>query len=123
MDEVEVKPLNKTTIRKHRRLGELFDKQNGLCVYCKKPMWLGSRGETGAWNDQATMEHIKPLSKGGSKGKRHNQKASCKQCNHTRKTIPHMVFLIFTQLNLVATLKQFIKYKNSMTKRKRRKRT
>ena len=97
--------MNKSTIRKHRRLAELYDKQGGLCVYCKKKMWLRSRGEEGPWKDQATLEHVKPLSKGGSKGKRRNQKASCKECNQGRKTIPHILFWICTKVNLVEHLK------------------
>lgn len=60
----------------------LFDKQNGLCHYCKKPMSLTSRTMKGApARNFATFEHLRRLIDGG-KTNSHNVVLAHRVCNH-----------------------------------------
>lgn len=56
---------------------ELFRKDSSCC-YCKAEMSLHPCDDRAA-----TIEHIKPLSRGGADS-RHNIKLACKPCNQAR---------------------------------------
>ncbi len=46
-------------------------RQNGLCLYCLSPISL----------QEATLDHIVPLSKGGNRSDMDNLIAACSKCN------------------------------------------
>ena len=76
-----------------RRRKILYNEQGGRCIYCDKEMWLRSENMSGKRHLEATLEHIKPLSQGGSHMQRTNQAVSCITCNGLRGIIPHNVFI------------------------------
>ena len=77
----------------HRRntLVQLFNEQSGVCPYCMGEMTL----ERGEYNT-ATIEHIVPISKGGS-NLRANFMAVCSHCNNERGNKPLGIHLIAIQ--------------------------
>jgi len=57
-------------------------KQNGKCFYCYKELWTGKPEHNADCKrgDLATIDHIKPRSKGGS-NRKENIVISCQECN------------------------------------------
>ena len=76
--------------RNHRRniLVKMFNEQGGVCPYCSEPMTL-----TKNFNNTATIEHIRPKSKGGSND-HENLMAACYSCNQDRGNQLLSIFLI-----------------------------
>lgn len=74
-----------------------YYQQQGLCIYCEKPMWLDdikafakqqsiTTGQ--AKQSQCTAEHLIPKSQGG-KDEQRNIAAACLFCNQTRHKSKH----------------------------------
>lgn len=74
-----------------------YYQQQGLCIYCEKPMWLDdikafakqqsiTTGQ--AKQSKCTAEHLIPKSEGG-KNEQRNIAAACLFCNQTRHKSKH----------------------------------
>ncbi len=59
-----------------------FDRQSGLCHWCRRPMFLAPPGVDSTRPDLATREHLVPRSRGGGEGE--NVVLACKKCNNER---------------------------------------
>src|ERR1700743_1504584 len=79
-----------------KRLIRLRDRarvrQNGVCYYCQRPMWVANRSEfarihglsdRAARQFQCSAEHLVPISQGGGNTSA-NVVAACVFCNRTR---------------------------------------
>ena len=84
-----------TATKKHRFTA--YYQQQGLCIYCEKPMWLDDikafAKQQSITTDQAkqskcTAEHLIPKSEGGENAQR-NIAAACLFCNKTRHKCKH----------------------------------
>ncbi|HWG06018.1 MAG TPA: hypothetical protein VG271_13475 [Beijerinckiaceae bacterium] len=82
--------------RKRRQLVRLFERQNGLCFWCKKPMhlWVHVQGETPPI-DSCTIDHLdsrlSPMRGKHPHGEiRHV--ASCWKCNNERANEEHRAY-------------------------------
>lgn len=86
-----------------------YEKQNGKCIYCRKPTWLPEEGRRGKRKKKmATVEHIIPRSRGGTY-KRENLAMSCSACNNRRKAIDHFLFLrCYNNQQRIRSLKRHI---------------
>lgn len=62
---------------------ELFNKQNGKCCYCDRPMVIMPRGAGHVPPNAATLEHLRT---GRRKGwtRRDEMAAACRECNDMR---------------------------------------
>ena len=83
-------PNSRTSLKNQRN--KAFKNQNGLCYYCKLPMWNTKASDfaskfcisiKAANMFQCTGEHLIPYSEGGP-SKQKNIVASCKFCNQQR---------------------------------------
>ena len=139
----EKQPFCYTTRRKRRRITKLYKDQKGLCIYCKKQMWLPwSLDNVLDWDEglvrdhnrhvnfkaRATLEHKKALTKGGSKKRMKNLACSCSECNGKKGSLPHHIFAIVHKSDTLYKLTKEIRrlyhrYKNSLraTQKRRRK--
>lgn len=88
----KVKHLSKASRWRHKRVYRLWVIQNGRCCYCNSIMWVRYFHEKGKPGKLATLEHKKPLSRGGSTRGWSNHASSCKNCNATRSSFPHLLF-------------------------------
>jgi len=66
----------------------LFCRQEGICFYCEQPMTMRSHRKDPL---RATIDHLQPLSQGGSRSME-NEVAACFGCNNARGTTPWLVF-------------------------------
>lgn len=100
-----------------RKIDICFKVQHGKCIYCQVPMWRkppeisikrprGTFKQTlsGHLGKMATLEHIIPTGKGGSRSNSTNHVTSCFKCNQTRKAINHKLFLFITKMGLMDVL-------------------
>ncbi len=69
--------------QRHLWLRTHFAFQNGKCKYCKFPMVMNPYGWRKHHNDDATLDHVEPLSKGG-KDSFANTVAACHSCNNKK---------------------------------------
>jgi 5-methylcytosine-specific restriction endonuclease McrA len=77
------KTLNSASKRKLKM--KLFGTaETKRCCFCRRVLWF----------EDATLEHVKPLSEGGS-WDISNLKLSCDDCNQERGTDEFMAFLTF----------------------------
>jgi len=126
----EKKPLNRNIRARRYRVVKIWKEQNGICIYCKKKMWLPyepdnifkNTAQRGKRKNRATMEHLYPVARGGSRKKRNNQALSCYTCNHKKRDIPHSIYIWihrFDRLYKLALLyrKVYHKTKNGVYKR------
>ena len=60
-----------------------YKEQKGLCAYCKKYLKF----------EDATLDHITPLSKGGN-WKQKNLQITCVLCNNRKGSILHEKFIV-----------------------------
>lgn len=69
-----------------------FQIQNGICLYCKYPMWLNKQSKFASQHNisikkarlfRCTGEHLVPHSDGGAVAQE-NIAAACQFCNQTR---------------------------------------
>lgn len=111
-------PFSYATRRKRRKITQLFKEQNGLCVYCKKPMWLPWDLENiFEWTEgkiphtkhkhfksRATLEHKKPRANGGSKINLKNLACSCSECNGRKGNLSHYTFVIVHRSDILYKL-------------------
>lgn len=112
-------PYSYSTRRKKRRITQLYVKQKGRCIYCKKDMWLPWNPENifeiaiirSDFKSRATLEHKKAISNGGSKKKFHNLACSCLECNGRKGSLPHILFTIIHKSKTLYVLgRDFIRY-------------
>lgn len=94
VDYKRVIHLSKSSRWRHKRIYRLWIIQNGRCCYCNSIMWVRYFHKKGKPGKLATLEHKKPLSKGGVHGNWSNHAASCKHCNTTRRSFPHWLFKV-----------------------------
>lgn len=68
------------------RRKRLWREQNGRCALCNRHMrhWSERNSKGGMYADTATIDHIKPLSLGGSYKRLDNQRLACSKCNNKR---------------------------------------
>ena len=69
-----------------KQLNDIFDETDGICYLCgKKLAWknYGDPGERGAWE----VEHMRPLSRGGSNSVKRNLLPACIPCNRKKGTM------------------------------------
>ena len=67
--------------QKAQKRALLWDRQNGLCYYCKRPMRRRERTPSDYnYPDDATLDHKTPRSAGGTNNIK-NMVLSCFQCN------------------------------------------
>lgn len=72
------------------RIVALFNKQSGLCFYCKEEMELqldGSHLRT------ATIEHLIPKKQIGRAFRDFNEVAACWECNNRKSDMPVIDFI------------------------------
>lgn len=69
------------------RLTDLFNRQSGVCAYCKQPMTLELDKPL-----TATKDHIIPRSKGGGSSI-YNLVAACHTCNQAKSNKPLCEFI------------------------------
>lgn len=74
----------------HREwLARHVERQGGVCAYCGMPLLMSThQGQAG---QQASLEHIIPLSRGGEDSEA-NTLASCAPCNHAKAQMPAAAF-------------------------------
>jgi hypothetical protein len=75
-----------------QRLTRLSEQQGHRCCYCGKRTWSQHYGETGCWQDMATVEHIVCRKHGGT-NKRGNLAMACSKCNGDRGRSNPVVFM------------------------------
>lgn len=63
------------------RMSFLMDKHLGKCFYCSVPVIRGKGIKPKQKLNSATIDHLTPMSRGGSKMKKENQVLSCYSCN------------------------------------------
>jgi len=74
----------RTVEYKRRKRARLYERQGGLCFYCKRLMVLAKGGDDGRCpSDLATIEHLEPKSRGGTMSDA-NTVAACFWCNNDR---------------------------------------
>lgn len=82
---------------KRRKIKSHFHAQKGLCCYCSKPMLLAKGAACGrARDNQATLEHVVPVSAGGT-GSYANTAAACFRCNNSRGDADARIFYLKKQ--------------------------
>jgi 5-methylcytosine-specific restriction endonuclease McrA len=69
----------------------LWNYQRGQCFYCKKKMELPIY-KVKATKRTATLDHVKPLSKGGKRPK--NLVLACQECNSKKSSMPAHEFVV-----------------------------
>jgi len=128
-------PFSYATRRKRRTVTELYIKQNGRCIYCKKQMWLPwDPNDMFSWigdeNDpiqnkpifksRATIEHKKPKVHGGTNyfNKANNLVCSCLACNSKKSELPHWVFTLVHNSDMLYKLTTRIRRKYFYISRK-----
>lgn len=73
------------------RIVELFNKQSGICFYCREKMILELEG---ADKKMATIDHIIPKSVIGKSVRAFNEVAACFECNHKKADMPAVDFIM-----------------------------
>ncbi|MBB6224598.1 HNH endonuclease [Rhizobium leguminosarum] len=68
---------------KRALVAELFQKQEGRCCYCDRPMIIMPRGTGRIPPNAATLEHLVTHRRKGWT-KRDNMAAACRECNDMR---------------------------------------
>jgi hypothetical protein len=107
LDYVEEK-IRLTNLRMSRgsvsRREKLYVRQGGLCFHCGARMWLLSRKRKHKFNSRlknmpyvATVEHLLPVSKGGTDAWS-NIVAACFKCNHQRLNMDIWEFRLITEI-------------------------
>lgn len=107
---------SQTRKRNHREFH--YKKQDGKCIYCRKPTWLPEEGRHGKRKGKmATVEHIIPRSRGETY-KRENLAMSCLACNNRRKAIDHFLFLrCYKDWQRIRSLKRHIAWSKMLKNR------
>ncbi len=84
--------------QKQNGIRRLFQEQNGVCFYCRKPMLIARipAGQVQPRN-LATLDHIIPRSAGGANGPTLNCVAACHSCNNERGTKDARMFMLEKQ--------------------------
>lgn len=62
---------------------KIYRLQSGKCCYCSKEMTLPKSKSPNAESSCATVEHLRPVSEGGS-DKLNNLAIACRKCNELR---------------------------------------
>ncbi len=75
-----------------QRLTRLSEQQGHRCCYCGKHTWSAHYGETGIWQDMATVEHIKCKIDGGT-NRKDNIVMACSECNNHRGKDNPIIFM------------------------------
>lgn len=72
------------------RKRRLWRKQSGRCALCNRHMrhWTERNSKGGLYANTATIDHIEPLSLGGSLKRVENQQLACSKCNNKRGNAP-----------------------------------
>jgi 5-methylcytosine-specific restriction endonuclease McrA len=84
VEKPEIKFSRLNSRRSKKRRAQLFEKQNGLCFYCGRPMTkVKHKGDGNPKNSSLTLEHIIPLEDGGT-NRLENLAASCYDCNNKK---------------------------------------
>ncbi|WP_414463376.1 HNH endonuclease [Hyphomicrobium sp. DY-1] len=93
---LEAPRINHPTRHDSLRRAQLFQEQEGLCFYCREPMMpkpflrpIAPRA--------LTLEHLTPLSEGGSR-RFPNEVAACNHCNNQRGTTSWLLFYCLKEL-------------------------
>ena len=81
--------------QKHKMRQEIWHAQNGLCHYCAKAIPSSA---------QATFDHKKPKSRGGT-SQRENLVVACSKCNSTKGARDHYEFVRALLLDVQNVLK------------------
>lgn len=87
-----------TTNNARNRRVKLWEKQDGKCCYCNRPMWVKGVHEKRKNSLQATLEHKIPKAFGG-KNHMENLACSCQDCNTKRGIINHNDFKLIRKQN------------------------
>ncbi len=102
---------NRKSLKKPRAYA--FQKQSGMCFYCRQPMWVRKRNKFASrlnisddeiMKFQCTGEHLVPHCKGGSSN-RTNIVAACRNCNELRAQYNHInpeLFSEYVQKSIVS---------------------
>jgi 5-methylcytosine-specific restriction endonuclease McrA len=79
----QFKSSSNLAIQRRMRRKLLFQKQSGMCHWCKRTMKIRPFPSTNAPPDYATFEHLKPRSEGGT-WHASNIVLACHRCNSAR---------------------------------------
>jgi hypothetical protein len=82
--------ISKKASRRLSRLALVIQRDNSACVWCSKPL--------SATHQEATIEHLVPLSLGGE-DKVENMLLACGPCNHSRQSVLALDWLEYCQDN------------------------
>lgn len=72
----------------------LWEAQGGKCYYCAKPTAFIVRKHGSLRKNEATLDHVIPLSKGGRMAPTINCVVACNQCNSERGNRDARIFLL-----------------------------
>ena len=81
--------------RRRKRLRDLIRNQEGKCHYCGARIAAYSNGYALRWSmvkRQASVDHVQPLSRGGSNDDT-NLVAACQECNQRKGSLTRDEFL------------------------------
>lgn len=97
--ESKEKWYTRFTLSRRKKLIKLFDKQNGLCIFCGCETWVGGadrqrRNPPPGMNlkQMATADHKIPQAMGGT-DRIANLAMACSECNNSRQTTPFEEFM------------------------------
>lgn len=76
---------------RHKLLLTVFTEQNGICFHCELPTFVDKYAPGARKQNQATVEHLVPLSHGGCSCAV-NLVVACHRCNTVRGVIPIAIF-------------------------------
>jgi HNH endonuclease len=76
---------------RHELLLTVFNKQDGICFHCQLPIFTDKYAAGAQKQNQATVEHLVPVSFGGCSCPA-NLVVACYRCNSARGRIPIAVF-------------------------------
>ena len=74
---------------------KIFERDNYQCVYCQSPL------------DRPTIDHVIPLSKGGSYNRSCNLVTCCEACNKIKSSLTVEDFCRRKRINAVLIMRRF----------------
>lgn len=106
---------------RQRRLLKLSESQNHQCAYCGCRTWLAAYGEKGPNSQRATLEHVVPVSCGGTE-RYDNTVMACCFCNSHRGARDAFAFYKWLQENRIQFLPDSREHASTKRERRREKR-